>query len=606
MATTPDKPKQKRSSDTDATDTDAPQESPKDSPWAKDKPTVTPSSRAASVTAESRVTAPTLQRPAPEDTMIGLTPLGQYKIVKKIGEGGFGAVYLAEQTSVDRLAVIKVLHKKLVESEVFVKRFEREAAVLARLDHHHLVRLYNFGEFDDGQLFLAMEYGGDHTVADEIKREGKLPLDRVLEIGAQICDALSEAHENGVVHRDLKPANILLSTRNGGDWAKLVDVGIAKILDNEDDGDASLTGVGMVIGTPAYFSPEQARGLSVDGRSDLYSMGVVLYEMLSGKLPIKGLTPIDYVRAHTTEAPAPLKQYGVSVPAAVETILARALTKDRAKRYQSAREMRDALLAVQTSMRPVAKASSRLPLILGGVAVAAVLAAIGGYFALRSPEIGKLQITIEPANADVTVDGHRLTAGLSRVAPGRHVLVARAPGYEVEVDEFELLAGQTLPVKIKLTETQPTAAAPGAPAVAEPAPEPTPAAPAAEVAPSPAVRHSTPAKKKVAAVPAAPLVAPVVQAPAPVAAAPAPKVLTPEEQMVAKCKPMLAGSALKGTVFYLGPDPGSSSSKKLSAPTMLCMALSNHPFGLRPVRLPDGTNGYMDDSTITPIAEQKH
>ena len=286
---------------------------------------------------------------AAEDPFIGQTPLGQYRITRKIGEGGFGAVYLADQLGVGRKAVIKILHQKLVDSDVFVKRFEREAAVLASLDHHHLVRLYNFGELDGGQLFLAMEYGGDTTVAEEIARQRRLAPERALLIASQVCEALEQVHAHGIVHRDLKPANVILDKRAGADWAKVVDVGIAKIVgsDEFDQKASTLTAAGMIIGTPAYLSPEQARGLALDSRSDLYSLGCVLYEMLTGRLPIHCATPIDYVRAHTVDPPTPTKSAGVNLPAYVDAVVFRALEKAPEKRFQSAAEMGTALKAAR-------------------------------------------------------------------------------------------------------------------------------------------------------------------------------------------------------------------------------------------------------------------
>src|SRR5712691_1574142 len=237
----------------------------------------------------------------PPDMLVGTTILGQYEIVKKIGDGGFGSVYLANQLGVQRRAVVKVVQTATDEdSQVVLKRFQREATVLGALDNSHLVKLYNFGSLDDGRPFLAMEYGGDVTVADEMKKQRKLKPERALMIAEQVCEALGEAHSRGIIHRDLKPQNIMISRKEGRDWVKVVDVGIAKIMDSSavDAEGQKLTGTGMVIGTPAYFSPEQCHGVGMDGRSDLYTLGIVLYELIAGQLPLKGLSPVDYVRAH--------------------------------------------------------------------------------------------------------------------------------------------------------------------------------------------------------------------------------------------------------------------------------------------------------------------
>src|SRR4051812_10588720 len=194
------------------------------------------------------------------DLMPGTILLHQFRVMKKLGEGGFGAVYLAEQLGLDRKAVIKVVHPALVENETFVQRFHREARVLASLDHHHLVKVFNFGQLPTGMLFLAMEYGGDRTLAEELRAAGKFDVRRALHVMSQVLDALFEAHQMGIVHRDLKPANILLGVRGGEEWVKVVDVGIAKVMAGDEEPDDQLTGTGMVLGTPSYYSPEQARG----------------------------------------------------------------------------------------------------------------------------------------------------------------------------------------------------------------------------------------------------------------------------------------------------------------------------------------------------------
>ncbi|MCA1828239.1 MAG: serine/threonine protein kinase, partial [Myxococcales bacterium] len=227
-----------------------------------------------------------------------------------------------------------------------------------------------------------MEYGGDRTLAQELHDEGRFEVRRALHIMSQVLDALFEAHQMGIVHRDLKPANVLLGVRGGEEWVKVVDVGIAKVMAGDDEGqpDERLTGTGMVLGTPSYYSPEQARGLAIDGRSDLYAAGIVLYEMLTGQLPIKGRTPIDYVRAHAVDAPTPARKYGVSLPEGVEKIIVKALQKDPGKRYANAREMKAAVDAALQAL-PRRAGESRVPWRPIAIAAAASLVLVGGIVA---------------------------------------------------------------------------------------------------------------------------------------------------------------------------------------------------------------------------------
>lgn len=287
------------------------------------------------------------------EALVGLILPGQFRVLRALGEGGFGTVYLAEQVGVDRLAVIKVVRPELVASANLLARFDREAKVLASLGHHHLVQLYVADRLPNGQPFLAMEYGGDRTLQDELRRAGRLPPARALVIAEQICDALEEAHSHDpkVVHRDLKPANVMLAEKGGRDWVKVVDVGMARLLGPGDSFDDSLvTARGALIGTPAYFSPEQARGEPADERSDLYALGCVLFEMLAGRLPFEARTPPEFIHAHCYDAPLPLEQVGVEVLDPVRRVIYRALEKEPSDRFQSAGEMREALRAARASL----------------------------------------------------------------------------------------------------------------------------------------------------------------------------------------------------------------------------------------------------------------
>ena len=407
--------------------------------------------------------------PSADDPLVGMNILGQYVIVRKIGDGGFGSVYLANQTGVSRRAVIKVVNTITDEdAKVVLKRFQREANVLAALDHHHLVRLYNFGTLDDGRPFLAMEYGGDVTVADELKKVKRFKPERALRICEQVAEALQEAHNRGVVHRDLKPHNILLGRKDGADWVKVVDVGIAKIMDAADvDSDGEkLTGTGMVIGTPAYFSPEQCHGVGMDGRSDLYTLGVVLYEMLTGVLPVKGLTPVDYVRAHVVDPPVPVRKRVPETPPFVEALVMKCLEKKADKRWQNATELRDAMREAREKLGSHGSfKKQRIAMI--ATAVAVILLGLGGVFWLAgrddrtggvevstaSTEQGTLLISVIPDTATILLDGKKVASGRHRVGAGKHRISAKAEGFLEDTEEFEVKSHQVLPVNLTLMES---------------------------------------------------------------------------------------------------------------------------------------------------------
>ena len=267
-----------------------------------------------------------------EDPMIGRQVIGQYRIEKKLGVGGMGAVYLAQQTTVSRPAVIKVLRSQIGGSADSSARFAVEAKAASSLNHPNIVTIYNYGEMEDGTLFLAMEYIAGETLAQRIDRCGQLPVDRAVHIATQIARALGEAHAHGVVHRDLKPQNVMLVERGGArDFVKVLDFGIAKV------GDAGVTSAGYVVGTPRYMSPEQLLGKRLDCRSDIYSAGIVLYEMLAGVTPFQSETPMGWMHQHVEVPPKPPSALtkGGKIPAPVEHVVLRALAKAPADRPSS-------------------------------------------------------------------------------------------------------------------------------------------------------------------------------------------------------------------------------------------------------------------------------
>ena len=270
-----------------------------------------------------------------EDPLIGREVIGQYRIEKKLGSGGMGTVYLAQQTSVSRPAVIKVLRSQPGGKLDLAARFAIEARAASNLNHPNIVTIYNYGQMEDGTLFLAMEYLEGETLEARIARCGQLPIDRAVHVASQIASALGEAHAHGVVHRDLKPANVMLVARAGEpDFVKVLDFGIAKI------DDAGVTSIGYVVGTPRYMSPEQLLGKPLDRRSDVYSAGVVLYEMLAGVTPFSSDTPIGWVRQHVDATPRPPSDLakGKKIPSPLERVVLRALAKSAADRPDTMEE----------------------------------------------------------------------------------------------------------------------------------------------------------------------------------------------------------------------------------------------------------------------------
>jgi serine/threonine-protein kinase len=285
-----------------------------------------------------------------EDSLVGRTIAGKYAIVAFLGGGSMGKVYQARQLGLDKPVAVKVMNQKLARDEAFAVRFYREAKAAARLDHPNSTRVLDFGEEPDGLLYIAMEYLDGRDLEQVILRESPLDCRRIAMIANQMLSAIAVAHDVGIIHRDLKPENVMLIRGVDEEGApremvKVCDFGIAKLVDRTTDGPARTTS-GLVVGTPEYMSPEQGKGESVDARSDLYSVGVLLYEMITGVVPFVAETPIAIVFRHVTEEPKAPSALRPDVDARLEQICLRALQKNKDNRFQTAREMRAALRAI--------------------------------------------------------------------------------------------------------------------------------------------------------------------------------------------------------------------------------------------------------------------
>ncbi|HYD42075.1 MAG TPA: serine/threonine-protein kinase, partial [Anaeromyxobacter sp.] len=277
------------------------------------------------------------------EALVGATLAGAYFLHALVGRGGMGDVYRATDLARDRTVVVKVLRRGAAADAGAVARFHREARAVSRLSHPNSVALLDSGETETGTLFMVMELVPGVTLAQLLSTAGPLGEARAVGIGAQILAALSEAHGLGIIHRDLKPANVMVDPRDGTDRVKVLDFGIATVADG--DVESRLTRQGTVFGTPAYMSPEQIRGEPLDPRSDLYSVGVILHEVLAGRLPFEAETPLGLASRHLHDPPPPLSRAGARVAPALERLVLAALAKRRDDRPASADAFRAALLA---------------------------------------------------------------------------------------------------------------------------------------------------------------------------------------------------------------------------------------------------------------------
>ncbi|HKY37839.1 MAG TPA: serine/threonine-protein kinase [Polyangiaceae bacterium] len=290
----------------------------------------------------------------PVDPLVGQTVAGRYKILKLLGEGGMGQVYLAEHFAIEKRVALKVLRSEYAHKGDIVTRFQQEAISASRIKHPNVLDVFDFGQLENGCFYLAMEFLEGNDLADELQRWRVLTAPRALPIAMQICRALSAAHSKGVVHRDMKPENVFLQrTGDGEEIIKIVDFGIAQLKPTNEEAQAvstshrRLTKTGMIFGTPEYMAPEQASGKHADLRCDVYAVGIILYELFTGAVPFTGETFLGVLTKHLNELPPSMRSVypDLQISTELEGVVQRTLAKDPNQRFQTMNELAAALAA---------------------------------------------------------------------------------------------------------------------------------------------------------------------------------------------------------------------------------------------------------------------
>jgi serine/threonine protein kinase len=399
-----------------------------------------------------------------------ISEYGRYRIIKELGKGTMGVVYQAHDPQIDRMVALKILRPDRVTSESFVARFLKEARAIGRLSHAHIVTIYDVGE-DHGTVYIAMEFLKGEPF-NEVVRSGRLTVPQCVEIARQVAETLDYAHRQGIVHRDIKPSNIILTEDH---QVKLTDFGIARI---EDTAAGQQTQAGEILGTPVYMSPEQVVGQQVDGRSDLFSVGVILYEMIVGRRPFGGNNIAAIFQAITHDTPEAPSSKDPFIPQRLSDLIMKSLAKDPAQRFQTGRQLAEALATVlpaegQPAVAPppapqAARRSGIKPLVLALLLILVLAGGTGGYYFLgrKAPspdpatpaeppmvqqatpaptqapvqaQTAMLRISSEPIGAMVFVDnGEKGPTPLDVPLPlGKHELRLSMPGFlewEAQVD----------------------------------------------------------------------------------------------------------------------------------------------------------------------------
>ncbi len=414
-----------------------------------------------------------------QDALIGRVIGGRYKIVQKLGQGGMGAVYLAEHTGVGQRVAIKFLNPSFSGDPDVVRRFLNEAKSYGQIGHPHAVQLHDFGQDDDGNLFISMEYIEGQDLKKVLEKVKRFSLRDALDIALQVCDVLGYAHDKGIVHRDLKPENIMLVKGLRGYHAKVLDFGVARLMGEQG---TRVTATGSITGTPRYMSPEQAEGRDADHRTDIYALGLVLYECVSGAHPFGSATIAETLRRQVVEPVPHLSEArpDLRLPDALDDAIQKAVEKNRERRFQSMKELAQALVPLMptgtldalpegddalTDVNRVREktAHDRSPFdredksragFIAGVSAAAVVAlGLGGYFALRPsgerPSVDLLPTPVptavaappvgagaDPAGAQGAKAGDREASGAAEAAgpqKGQAAVAEKTPEPQVQL-----------------------------------------------------------------------------------------------------------------------------------------------------------------------------
>jgi serine/threonine protein kinase len=392
---------------------------------------------------------------------------GRYEIVSELGSGTMGVVYKAHDPQIDRLVALKVLRPDRVVSQEFVSRFLREAKAIGRISHPNIVTVYDVGQ-DHGTIYIAMEYLEGRPLNEVIKSQ-TLPTTEALKLCTQVAEALHYAHSKGITHRDIKPSNIILTPDNR---TKLTDFGIARI---EDPETAQMTQAGDILGTPVYMAPEQVLGQQADGRTDLYALGVILYEMLVGKRPFGGGNIAAIFRSITHDPPQDPMRAGAVDDRRLADLILKCLAKDRARRFQSGAAMADALKqCLDTGDHPFPESrhqtepsgSKRSTIVAVALVCGCLAAGLLGYTLMRGPKerpalvaedakplpASLLDVTSNPVGAHVFVDSafKGNTPVSIPLVPGNYEVRLNLPGYYEWEAQLEIGTDDPMPLDVRL------------------------------------------------------------------------------------------------------------------------------------------------------------